>query len=235
MVGGNTLSELEREGHRARMRATYINGGMDNVPDHNLLELFLSILIPRKDVKELSYTLINHFGSLDSVLDADVQDLMKIKGIGESTAVAISLVKDLYKRASLNRNNRIKAIDNLNDCFEYCKNLYSTDVVENAYLITLDNLNRIINCHCVGSGSANQTEVDDKKVVATAIRDNAVGVIITHNHPGLSATPSAFDLNYSIKLSQMLEFVGIKLVDHIIVGCDECVSLNHNETINIKL
>ncbi len=229
------MAELEREGHRARMRNTYINGGMDNAPDHNLLELFLSIIIPRKDVKELSYSLINTFGSLDGVLNADAEDLMKVKGIGESTAVAISLVKDLYKRAVLNRSSRIKSINNPAECFEYCRNLFETDVVEKAYIITLDNLKRIINCHSVGAGTSNQTEVDDKKLVSTAIRDNAVGVIITHNHPGLPSAPSAFDMNYSIRLSQMLEFVGIQLVDHVIVGCDGCTSLKHNTDFNLKL
>lgn len=229
------MPDLQREGHRARMRNTYINGGMDNAPDHNVLELFLSVLIPRKDVKELSYSLINCFGSLDGVLNADVRDLIQVKGIGESTAVAISLVKDLYKRASLNRNNRIKTINKVEDCFEYCRNLFTADVVENAYLITLDNLNNIINCHCVGAGSANQTDVDDKKLVATAIRDNAVSVIITHNHPDSSAEPSMLDMQYSIKLSQMLEFVGIKLLDHIIVGSDGCISLRHSKKYNMNL
>lgn len=229
------MPELEREGHRARMRNTYINGGMDNAPDHNLLELFLSVIIPRKDVKELSYALMNTFGSLEGVLNADVRDLMQIKGIGESTAVAISLIKNLYKRASLNRNSRITSFDKMEACFEYCRNLFAADVVENAYLITLDNHNNIINCHSVGAGSANRTEVDDKKLVATAIRDNAVSVVITHNHPNTTATPSAQDLNYSIKLSQMLEFVGIKLLDHIIVGSDSCISLKHSKIYNINL
>ena len=229
------MPELEREGHRARMRNTYINGGMDNAPDHNVLELFLSVIIPRKDVKELSYSLINTFGSLDGVLNADVRDLMQIKGIGESTAVAISLVKDLYKRAYLNRNSRTKSLNNFEVCFEYCRNLFSTNVVENAYLITLDNLNNIIGCHSVGSGSANQTDVDDKKLVATAIRDNAVSVVITHNHPNSSSNPSGYDLNYSIRLSQMLEFVGIRLLDHIIVGRDGCFSLKRSKNYNIKL
>lgn len=229
------MPELEREGHRARMRNTYINGGMDNVPDHNLLELFLSIIIPRKDVKELSYSLINTFGSLDGVLNADVKDLMKVKGIGESTAVGISLIKDLYKRAVLNRSSRIKSINTPNECFAFCQNLFETEVVEKAYIVTLDNSNRIINCHSVGAGTANQTEVDDKKLVATVIRDNAVGVIITHNHPGLSSVPSAFDMNYSIRLSQMLEFVGIRLIDHVIVGSDGCTSLKHNKNFNLNL
>lgn len=229
------MPELEREGHRARMRSTYINGGMDNAPDHNLLELFLSVIIPRKDVKELAYALINTFGSLEGVLNANARDLMQIKGVGESTAVAISLIKDLYKRASLNRNNRISSFNKIEECFEYCQNLFVANVVENVYLITLDNHNNIISCHSVGAGSANQTEVDDKKLVATAIRDNAVSVVITHNHPDTTANPSAQDLNYSIKLSQMLEFVGVKLLDHIIVGCDGCFSLRHSKNYNIKL
>lgn len=54
--------EISRDGHRARMRAAYLQGGGDAMPDHQLLELLLSISIPRKDVKPIAYALINRFG-----------------------------------------------------------------------------------------------------------------------------------------------------------------------------
>ena len=77
--GRMALADLSREGHRQRLREQYLSGGMDNAPDHHLLELFLSIVIPRRDVKELSYDLINQFGSLEGVLNAEPQDLMNVK------------------------------------------------------------------------------------------------------------------------------------------------------------
>ena len=74
------------------MREVYLAGGMQNAPDHNLLELFLSIIIPQKDVKELAYALINRFGSLEGVLNADANQLMTVNGIGQSAAVGIKMV-----------------------------------------------------------------------------------------------------------------------------------------------
>ena len=103
--------KLSRNGHRQRMREVYLAGGMQNSPDHNLLELFLSIIIPQKDVKELAYALINRFGSLEGVLNADANQLMTVNGIGQSAAVGIKMVVELNKRVA---NNRNKNVDNLN-------------------------------------------------------------------------------------------------------------------------
>lgn len=103
--------KLSRNGHRQRMREVYLAGGMQNAPDHNLLELFLSIIIPQKDVKELAYALINRFGSLEGVLNADANQLMTVNGIGQSAAVGIKMVVELNKRVA---NNRNKNVDNLN-------------------------------------------------------------------------------------------------------------------------
>lgn len=86
---------LSRNGHRQRMRRTYLLGGMENAPDHNLLELFLSIIIPQKDVKQLAYDLINRFGSLEGVLNADANQLMNVSG-------AINLFKNDISSNSAN-------------------------------------------------------------------------------------------------------------------------------------
>ena len=75
--------EISRDGHRARMRAAYLQGGGDAMPDHQLLELLLSISIPRKDVKPIAYALINRFGSLEQVFAAGAADLQQVPGVGE--------------------------------------------------------------------------------------------------------------------------------------------------------
>lgn len=90
--------EISRDGHRARMRAAYLQGGGDAMPDHQLLELLLSISIPRKDVKPIAYALINRFGSLEQVFAAGAADLQQVPGVGEQTAVQILLVRDLNRR-----------------------------------------------------------------------------------------------------------------------------------------
>ncbi len=76
--------EISRDGHRARMRAAYLQGGGDAMPDHQLLELLLSISIPRKDVKPIAYALINRFGSLEQVFAAGAADLQQVPGVGRT-------------------------------------------------------------------------------------------------------------------------------------------------------
>ena len=77
--GAFSMDKLERRGHRQRMRDAYLRGGADSMADHNMLELFLSLVIPQKDVKPLAYDLINTFGSLERVVSASPQRLMEVK------------------------------------------------------------------------------------------------------------------------------------------------------------
>lgn len=100
--------EISRDGHRARIRAAYLQGGGDAMPDHQLLELLLSISIPRKDVKPIAYALINRFGSLEQVFAAGAADLQQVPGVGEQTAVQILLVRDLNRRIRQNQNKPVK-------------------------------------------------------------------------------------------------------------------------------
>ncbi len=112
--------EISRDGHRARMRAAYLQGGGDAMPDHQLLELLLSISIPRKDVKPIAYALINRFGSLEQVFAAGAADLQQVPGVGEQTAVQILLLC-WHTTIPAARPNPLRRIWNsLFVCFPFC-------------------------------------------------------------------------------------------------------------------
>ena len=203
--------KLSRNGHRQRMREVYLAGGMQNAPDHNLLELFLSIIIPQKDVKELAYALINRFGSLEGVLNADANQLMTVNGIGQSAAVGIKMVVELNKRVA---NNRNKNVDNLNcssEAIAYCSNLFKYEKVEKLYMITLNNDGSIINIHLIGEGNANTAPSNTREILEAAIIDKASGVLFTHNHPNGSSKASDADLNFSVSIDKVLKNVDINL------------------------
>jgi DNA repair protein RadC len=228
------LAEIGRDGHRSRMRQAYLSGNMDNAPDHNLLELYLSIIIPRKDVKQLSYDLINHFGSLEAVFEATPQSLMAINGVGESTAVAISLVHEINKKIRVNKNNNIEKIKSLDELFLYCKNLLINETNEVVYIVTLNNSFSVINKYKVGSGTVNSTNVDTKMIISNSIKDNASYVLMTHNHPNGSAHPSGEDINFTVRIKDILETFGIRFFDHIIVGENDLISLRRSKDYNIS-
>ena len=157
--------EISRDGHRARMRAAYLQGGGDAMPDHQLLELLLSISIPRKDVKPIAYALINRFGSLEQVFAAGAADLQQVPGVGEQTAVQILLVRDLNRRIHQNQNKPVKHLTDATQSCAYFANLLRDKTAEQVYLVTLDGSAKILQTHAVGSGSVNLAAVDQRTLM----------------------------------------------------------------------
>ena len=210
--------EISRDGHRARMRAAYLQGGGDAMPDHQLLELLLSISIPRKDVKPIAYALINRFGSLEQVFAAGAADLQQVPGVGEQTAVQILLVRDLNRRIQQNQNKPVKRLSDAAQACAYFANLLQDKTTEQVLLVTLDSSSKILQTHTVGSGSVNLASVDRRTLLEHILRDNASAVMLAHNHPGGKPQPSAQDLDFTIHLLSTLRSIHIQLLDHIIVS-----------------
>ena len=218
------LSEqkLGREGHRKRMREQYLSGAMDNAPDHNLLEIFLSVVIPRHDVKDLSYDLINTFGSLEGVVNASPLDLMTVKGVGESTAVAISSIRKIYERVVKNRNHNIKKIKNINDARRFCINELSNEVIEKVIQVNMKNDGTVINVCVVGTGTVNYASINIHSIVQNACRNNAAYVLLAHNHPGGDEDPSAHDIDFTLRIKNIFDGMRINFLDHMIVAGEKC-------------
>ena len=86
------------EGHRDRLRQRFLQEGLENFQDHNVLELLLFYSIPRKDTNEEAHNLINRFGSLSGVFDASFEELCEVKGIGENSAALIKIMPELFKK-----------------------------------------------------------------------------------------------------------------------------------------
>lgn len=86
------------DGHRQRMKSRFLEAGLDGFNDHNALEMLLFYALPRKDTNELAHKLLNHFGSLAAVLEADQKALSEIDGIGENAAVLLKLIPAISRR-----------------------------------------------------------------------------------------------------------------------------------------
>lgn len=221
------MSNISHDGHRKRIRASYIANGIENMPDHNVLELLLSISIPRKDVKPIAYELINRFGSLEKVFSAHPTELMQVNGIGEQTAVLISLVRDINRKINLNKNKSVTKLSSSSEACGYYERMLSGMDRECVAVTTVDNSNRIIRNHFVGSGSVNFSKINKREVVELILRDNASGVFVAHNHPYCGPAPSAADLDFTVSLLGLLRNINIKLLDHVIVGQGETLSMRH--------
>lgn len=219
------MADLNRNGHRDRMRKAYLGNRMENSSDHNLLELFLSGIIPRKDVKQLSYDLINCFGDLEGVFSAPPEKLMSVKGIGEKTAVEISLVWEINRRISINNNKSAVYLDDKDKIINYCESALKFERIERILLVTLDNSFKIIKSYYFDRGTVNSISIDMHAIVEKVILDNASAIVFAHNHPGGTCEPSLADLDFGVKLKAVLKPISVKVAENVVVGIDGSITI----------
>lgn len=206
------------------MKARYKDHGLDNFNDVNVLELLLFYAIPRKDTNEIAHALLDHFGSLDRVLEASIPELEAVPGVGESSALLISLIPQIMRRYLTVKGNCVSTISGSADAGRYLVPRLMFEKDEKLLLLCLDAKKSVISCINLGSGVVNAVDVNVRKVVENAVRHRANTVILAHNHPGGVALPSREDERLTIEIAAALKLVGIPLVDHIIVAGDDYVS-----------
>lgn len=222
------MEKRSMDGHRQRMRNTYINAGAKAMDDCKLLELYLSLVIPRKDVRELSYTLYNTFGSLNGVFSASVEQLMRIDGIGENTAVLINLNKEIQNRIIINSGKKL-SFDNTTDTMEYMQKRLFNLSRENLLVVAVNNRGDYIAEKVFDSDGVNYVDANPKAITEFLLFSNASGVIIGHNHPSGHNMPSASDCNFTLRFRNLLDTFKLQLVDHIIVGEEGPFSMRYSK------
>lgn len=219
------------EGHRQRMYDTYVKQGDSAFHQHQLLEMMLSFSIPRCDTNPAAHALLETFGSLKSVLQADVHELMRIEGIGERSAILISLAGSLMRRAQEEESTSTR-IKTPAAAAAFCKKLFEAQRYEAMYIISLDKKLKVTYCEKISSGTLTETTVYPRLAVESALRHGANSVLLTHNHPSGDLTPSTNDVDTTLLILKALEPIGIKLHDHIIVGQNEAFSMTRNSIID---
>ena len=215
----------EHAGHRQRMRQRFAQEGLDGFAAHEVLELILTYAIPQKNVNPLAHRLINAFGSLHAVLEADVQELVRVEGIGEYAATLISLFSHTARRLQKSRSEERKLLRNREVCCDHCRSLLSGLRQEHLYLVCMNAQMEVLHNALIAKGTLSEVPAYPRLVAEAAIRANAHAAVLCHNHPGGSAIPSMQDLEMTAALSRGLHALDILLVDHVIVSGDEALSL----------
>ena len=213
-----------QDGHRQRLIQRFLEEDLDNFESHNVLELLLFYAIPRKDTNELAHVLMDTFGSLKGVFDAPYEELIKVTGIGPNTAALLKLVPSLT-RTYYSSDARSVILDTSEKSGEYFLPYYIGQTEEVVRLACLDAGGKVISNQILHRGSANAAEVNIRKIVNIALRNNAMGVILAHNHPGGLPLPSEEDVATTKSIREALMPMGILLMDHIIVAGQDYVSM----------
>ncbi len=213
------------DGHRQRLKDRFRLNGLDNFTDIQVLELALFYCIPRKDTNDLAHSLLEHFGSLSRVLEAPVEELQKVPGIGENTAIFLSLLPQIGRYYLVDRSQREEILPTIEKCGAYLVHYFFGKPVETVYLLCLDAKCKVLCCREVARGSINSAGVSVRKIVETALGANATTVVLAHNHPSGLALPSPEDIQTTRRVAAALSAVEVHLADHIVVADGDYVSM----------
>ena len=218
------------DGHRQRLRGRFIEYGMESFTDIEALELLLFYAVPRRDTNALAHTLLEHFGSYRGVMEADLDALEKVPGIGQGAAVLIKLVAAHGTRYQTALRSAIKRIDSVEDAGAYLCPFFAYAKRELVYLMCLDARQTVIRCHLLAEGASGQVNMAARDVAELALFDKAVSVILAHNHPSGVALPSNSDIATTRQIREVLSVVGVELRDHLIFADGDFVSLRDSNS-----
>lgn len=206
------------DGHRRRLRHRFLQAP-ETLPDYELLELLLFSTSSRADTKPLAKRLIEHFGTLAAVLQADPKRFKEVAG-AQSEAVQACLLSTREAAIRLARAEITDrpAIGSWQQLIDYCQLTLGHSPDEEFHLLFLDRKNRLIRDEVQQKGTIDHAPVYPREVVKRALELGASAIIMVHNHPSGDPTPSRADIEITRAVRDAGKAVGIVLHDHVIVA-----------------
>jgi len=214
-----------RKGHRERLKERFRQHGLSGFQEHEKLELLLMFAIPHKDVKPLAHLLIKAFGGLSGVLEASVQELERVPGVGGHTAVLLSMIPEFSRAYQMDKIGERAALMNRNHAGQYCAALFIGLNNEHVFLISLDARKRVIHASSIFEGTLDEAPFYPRMVVENLLRHHAQTVILAHNHPGGTLAPSRADITATREIKKTLEGMNVELYDHFIIAQGQFLSM----------
>ena len=205
-------------------REKMLSFGITSLTDTELLALFLRTGTAGKSVFILAQELLQHFGSLHGLLNADLDEFRYVEGIGLAKFAQLKGIAELARRYHSVRvlgDNPLLSPEMTKD---FLQSQLSDAEREIFMVIFLDNQHRVVKHSRMFSGTLRHVEVHPREIVREAIKVNAAAVILAHNHPSGCAEPSKADKDITDRIIKCCQFMDIRVLDHFIIGRGEYVS-----------
>ena len=218
-------------GHRARIIDSYSKIDLSDLSPHQVLEYILFYIFPRGDVNLLAHRLLDRYGTIQNVLDANEHSLKEVYGINERSAkmlVGFVRIFDYYMNNKMSKKTKISG---WSEIYDTCESLVRFQNHEVLYIIALDASFRIINQRKLGVGSCAQVISTPNAVCDFINETKAAFIILTHNHPGGNCKPSAVDIKTNDKFKEIVKLMNAQFIDHIIVGSDGVYSIEFSKKV----
>ncbi|HRR06038.1 MAG TPA: DNA repair protein RadC [Victivallales bacterium] len=208
----------DKNGHRERLRRRFRDGGIKSLSDYELLELLLTYSIPRKDVKPIAKSLLKKFGTISAIFNADEDQLISVKGIGEKSIALIKLIHACHIKHFEDKMLSSNPLSNPEDVVNFSRVFLANRIEENLMVLFLNSKNKIIAYKIMDEGDIDHAVVYQRKILKKAIEKSSNSIIIIHNHPSGETNPSQEDIDITRRMKNTLQELNIRLIDHIIIG-----------------
>ena len=206
------------KGHRKRLREKFLDSGLAGFHDYEVVELLLTLAMPRKDCKDAAKAAMKQFKTLQGVLEASPKALCEIPGIGPKNLLGIKLIKAVADRYLEKRLLHQDALNNSKELFEYLYHSIRDKTRECFNVVFLDAKNRVVATETLFEGTLTASSVYPREVVLAALNQHAAALIFAHNHPSGDPKPSQEDIAITRQLVFACKVVGITVHEHLIIG-----------------
>ncbi len=214
------------DAHRKRVREKFRETGLNGFHEHNVLEFMLFYAIPRKDTNEIAHELINEFGSFSQVLNASIEDLTRVEGVGLEAATFIKLIPELFRYYMSNNVKDKRLVADSKDAIEILAPYYLNCSEEKFVIMYLDSKSCLLKCKEISQGETSMVYTDFRVLLKTAISLGAEGVVISHCHSSGFANPSVSDKEMTEAFYRICSSFNIHLCDHIIFSENDICAMS---------
>lgn len=215
---GFTMKDLP-EGERPYEKCECL--GAESLSDAELLAILINAGLPGMKAIDVAYRLLNideRYPGLEGLVRLSIHDLKKVRGIGRIKAIRLKALCELGSRISRISYHKGKPMENTDDAAAYFMTSMRDLDHEELHLMMLDNAHCFLGEECITVGTVNASLIDPKGIFEKALACGALYIILAHNHPSGSLTPSSQDIQATDRVKSSGEMLGIRLVDHLIIG-----------------
>ncbi|MBE7092128.1 MAG: hypothetical protein E7365_02985 [Clostridiales bacterium] len=217
------------DGHREKLRDSFIAVGLEGKTDHQILELILTYALPRIDVNPIAHTLIDEFGSLSGVLDADITQLTKIKYISKNVAILIKLFPSVASKYYQSKHGKRVRLSTVEAIKNYMIPQLTNEKNEVFCVLCLDTHLNLMNTIKHSVGSPSKASIDIRSLANQVLNTGTDRIVLVHNHLSNSVEPSVSDVDATNKIIKAFEMLNVSVLDHIIISGDKYFSFFANK------
>ncbi len=220
-------SLMIRDVHTAdRPRERLVNQGATSLSNQELIAIMLRTGTKQESVLHLANRVLNHFEQIQQLKDASIEELTSINGIGQAKAVQLLAAVELGRRLSSKQTDAKFTIRSPKDAASFLMADMTSLKQEHFVVLFLNIKNQVLHRQTIFVGSLNASIVHPREIFREAVRRSAASIVCAHNHPSGNPAPSPEDIAVTKRLMEAGSIVGIELLDHIIIGDHQFISLN---------